>query len=210
MKVEPAFVGARGIDSLPFSQGGTAAQATALKEAGIDFMVGYLGAMNPSRLGYLLDAGIAFMAVTYAGAFFNGGSDELAQLKSLGVPPGVTVWLDLEGKKSYETPPQQLISLNNDWAKMMQNAGYIAGLYVGSPQPLTGDELARLAFSRYWKAPSRVLDRAGKAWDGPSGIGFCMWQMWPQGMWRDTGVFVDVNIIGQDFRGRVPSWLAPG
>ena len=211
MIVEKAFVGARGVDSVPFSVGGTAAQAKRLRETGVDFLVGYLGTINKHRLDHVLDAGLAFMPVTYAGEYFDGPADELAHLKALAIPVGTTVWLDLEGEKSFNWPAQDLINKINAWARALQTAGYVAGLYVGSPQPLTGDELARLAVTRYWKAPSRVLDRNGKAWDGPSGIGFCAWQMWPQRNWpNDTDpnrVFVDVNMVGEDFRERVPTWV---
>ena len=116
MRVEPAFVGARGVDSLPFSQGGTAAQAQALAARGVDFFVGYLGAMSAGRLAAVLDAGLAFMPVTFAGAVFNGAEDELAQLAHLGIPLGTTVWLDLEGAKTLTVPIDVLTRQVNDWA----------------------------------------------------------------------------------------------
>ncbi len=65
MRSEPAEVGALVVDSLPFSQGGTREQALALRAAGVQCLVGYLGAMNTKRLGYLMAAGIAFMPVTF-------------------------------------------------------------------------------------------------------------------------------------------------
>ncbi len=207
MKTEQAFVGARVVDSLPFSQGGNAAQALLLKDRGVDGVVGYLGSMNAWRLGHIIDSGLAFMPVTFAGEFFDGPADELAHLQALGLPKGCTVWLDLEGHKSFNWPPQDLVRLIDEWASKVAAAGYMPGLYVGSPQPLTGPELAKLAVVRYWKAPSLVLDRHGKDWSEPPGCGWCMQQVWPQGMFRDTGVFVDVNIIGQDRRGRVPAWV---
>lgn len=207
MRVEKAFVGARGVDSVQFSMGGSATQAEALKRKGIDFFVGYLGAMNAARLAAVLAAGLAFMPVTYAGEYEDGAEDEIAQLKALGVPQGTTVWLDLEGQKAFDTPSAQLIAKINAWADKIIAAGYLPGLYIGSPQPLTGDELAKLKVVRYWKAPSRVFDHDGKAWDGPSAIGFCMWQMWPSVMWFDTNIFLDVDFIGQDFKGRVPTWV---
>ena len=210
MNVEKAFVGARGVDSLPFSQSGTAAQARRLKETGIDFLVGYLGSMNKTRLDHVLDAGLAFMPVTFAGEYFDGPADELAHLRALALPVGTTVWLDLEGEKSYKWPVHDLIAKINDWARALQRVGYIAGLYIGSPQPLTGDELARLAVTRYWKAASRVLDRHGKAWDEPPGIGFCALQtterFWP----NDTDanrVWVDMDFIYHDRRERLPTWV---
>lgn len=207
MKTERAFVGARGVDSLPYSNSGTAEQAKRLAAHGVDFFVGYLGSMNPGRLEFILDAGLAFMPVTFAGEYFDGGADEVARLQALDLPSGSTVWLDLEGDKSFNYDPIKLQRLINAWAKTISDAGYMPGLYVGAPQPLTGSELSRLAVVRYWKAPSLVLDRNGNDWSEPPGIGWCMHQMWPQGNFRDSGVFVDVNIIGEDRRGRVPSWV---
>lgn len=205
MQSETAFVGARGVDSFPYSLGGTCAQARALKASGVDFFVGYLGRMNPERLGFILDAGLAFMPVTVANTY--DGVRSALQAKALGLPAGCTVWLDLEGKTAYETPPSQLIAKINTWADAIKAAKYEPGLYVGSPQPLTGEELWKLNVVRYWKAPSRVFDRFGRPWDGPEKCGFCMWQMWPQHTWKDTGVFVDVNMIGQDHLGRLPTWV---
>lgn len=204
MRTEQAFVGARGVDSFPYSKAGSAQEAQKLAASGIDFLVGYLGIISDVRLAAVLDAGLAFMPVTVAADYASDTT--VRRCRSLGLPNGCTVWLDLEGQASYNTPAQELIGKINTWADAITAAGYMPGLYVGSPQPLTGDELYRLHVVRYWKAPSRVLDRFGKAWDGP-GCGFCMWQMWPQGNWKDTGVFVDVDIVGQDFRGRVPSWV---
>lgn len=212
MIVERAFVGARGIDSVQFSNSGTMVQAAVIRASGVEFVVGYLGSVTPARLAIVLTAGLAFMPVTYAGEFFDGGADEVAQLQALGLPAGCTVWLDLEGDKSAHWPADDLIAKINAWANAIKAAGYEPGLYVGSPQPLTGEELGKLQVQRYWKAPSRVQDRFGAFHDTPSlgpskPIGFCMWQMWPQGVWHSSGVNVDVNIIGQDYRGRVPAWV---
>jgi hypothetical protein len=206
MKVENAFVGARGVDSLPFSQGGTQQQAHALFDRGVDFFVGYLGVINRTRLDYVLNAGLAFMPVTLAGEVFDGALDEIAQLKALGIPQGCTVWLDLEGKKMLTHPFDDLTRLVNDWARKVQGEGYIAGLYIAPPQPFTGPELAALAVTRYWNSAGRIWDRNGKIWDEPEGVGFCMHQGFPQGNFRDTGVFVDPDMIWQDRRGRVPTW----
>jgi len=213
MRSEVAFVGARGVDSYPFSRGGTATQAKRLKASGIDFLVGYLGGsnMNAQRLDHVLSAGLAFMPVTLAGEYFDGAGDEIADLRGLRIPTGATVWLDLEGDKSYRWPPSDLIRLVNAWAGAIKAAGYIAGLYVGSPQPLTGLELARLAVTRYWKAPSLVLDRTGRDWSEPSGIGWCMLQAWPSKDWPSPAdpdrVWVDVNLVQEDRRGRLPTWV---
>jgi hypothetical protein len=131
MRVVPAKIGARGIDSLPFSQGGSSAQAAALA-SGIDYVVGYLGAVTPERLADVLEAGLAFMAVTFAGVF--DGNATVAQCKALGLPLGCTIWTDLEGERSLHEP-EGLKARINAWADAVSAAGYEPGLYVGSPQP---------------------------------------------------------------------------
>jgi hypothetical protein len=212
MKTASAFVGARGVDSLPFSQGGTAAQARALKATGVDFFVGYLGAMNKARLAYVLDAGLAYMPVTFAGEYKDGAADEIAQLRALGIPPGTTVWLDLEGLEAWKTDPVELMRLINNWATDIKAGGWIPGLYVGAPQPLTGAELHALKVYRYWLGIGRCIDRTGK--DAYPAAGWCMRQDWhgqKTGMlWKDTGVFVDTNSIQCDHLGRLPAWVVGG
>lgn len=221
MKSAQAFVGARGVDSLPFSQGGTAAQAKALKESGIDFFVGYLGAMTPARLSAVLDAGLAFMPVTFAGEYKDGGADEVAQLKALGLPKGTSVWLDLEGLEAWKMDPGALMRLINDWAAPIAANGWLPCLYVGAPQPLTSAELFSLRVYRYWWGLGRCVDRTGAlAFPSPTdrngkltepSCGWCMIQNFhgqKSGMmWKDTGVFVDTNIIQCDYRGRLPVWV---
>ena len=218
MKVEKAFVGARGVDSLPFSQAGTAAQAIALKKSGIDFFVGYLGAMSADRLDYILDAGLAFMPVTFAGEYTDGALDEIAQLKALKIPAGTTAWLDLEGLTAWKSDPKALMGKLTDWARAIAAEGWIPGLYVGAPQPLTGPELYSLPFTRYWLGIGRCVDRFGKdAYPAPESgapAGWCVYQLWHGQtagmMWRNTGVFVDTNSIQCDHKGRLPSWVVKG
>jgi hypothetical protein len=199
--VEQAHVGARGVDSLPFSQGGTAAQALALKAVGVDFFVGYLGAINAARLGYLLDAGIAFMAVTFGGRF--DGDAAVAQCHALNLPAGVTVWLDVEGQGAFNTPVGELANKINAWADKVAAAGYIPGLYVGVPQPLSSAQLWALHVQRYWRGQGSIRDHANQLAE-PTG-GWCMTQMWPSA--QCGGTLVDFNIVGADYRGRVPAWL---
>lgn len=220
MKVVTAFPGARGVDSLPFSQGGTEAQAKRLAASGIDFFVGYLGAMNKTRLGYILDAGLAFMPVTFAGAYENGGADEVAQLKALGIPAGCSVWLDLEGQKAWNTPADQLMPKLEGWAATVASGGWMPCLYVGAPQPLTGRQLYNLkGIVRYWLGIGRCIGRDLK--DAYPDCGWCMRQDWhgqKNGMlWPPVShfpnvpanerVFVDTNAIQCDHKGRLPAWV---
>jgi len=205
MIVNQVHVGARGADSLPFSMGGTAEQARALKAAGYDFLVGYLGSMNPARLKYVLDAGLGFMPVTFAGEYEDGANDEIAQLRALGVPAGVSVWLDLEGMRAWKSDPKQLIAKIDAWADAVAAGGWMPCLYVGAPQPLTSAELHKLHVVRYWRGQGRCVDRTGALAEPTNG--WCMTQMFPSV--TRGGVLIDANIVGQDYRGRVPSMLVP-
>jgi hypothetical protein len=201
LSVTPAFVGARVVDSLPFSQGGTAAQARALREHGADGLVGYLGAITTERVGFVTAAGLGFMPVTFGGAF--DGDAAVRACRVLGYPAGGTVWLDVEGKSAFDTPAGELIAKINAWANAVGGAGYMPGLYVGVPQPLTSAELWQLRVQRYWRGQGSVRDRNNMLAE-PAGCGWCMTQMFPSMPWG--GVLVDANIVGQDYKGRVPSW----
>ncbi len=209
MKIVQALVGARAADSLPFSNAGTPLIAEKLAEAEYDFLAGYLGAMNPSRLQALLSSGVGYSPVTFGGEYEDGAEDEIAQLHALGIPTyapgsvgGVTVWLDMEGMKAFKTDPVRLIGMINAWADRVAAAGYMPGLYVGVPQPLTSDELWSLRVKRYWKGQGSVRDRKNQLAE-PTGCGWCMTQMYPS--IPRGGIMIDANIVGQDFKGRVPN-----
>lgn len=203
-KAAPAFVGARGIDSEPWSHKGDLDHAKALKASGVDFAVLYLGSVTSAMVDNILAGGLAFIPVTYAAHVFNdqAGTMTVAQMKALGMPAGVTVFIDVEGMHAYNMRPVELISRINAWADTVAAAGFVPGIYIGSPQPLTSEELYGLRVVRYWRAPARVVDRNGKLAE-PS-CGWCMYQLWPSRDW--AGVWVDVDFIGRDFKGRVPSW----
>ena len=223
--VENVPPGSRVIDSYPFSVGGTSIQAAALKADAVDGVVGYLGAMNKARLEYVLGAGMGFMPVTTAGEYKDGPGDELAQLRTLGILPGTTVWLDLEGLDAWNTPAPELIRLINEWGGPIANQGFIAGLYVGAPQPLTGEQLQALRFiTRYWLGQGRCVSRPDpnekckcavcqSPRDAYPKRGWCMRQDWhgdavKKGIvWRRSGVLVDTNGVQVDHFGCLPTWM---
>lgn len=204
MIASPARVGACVVDSLPFSQGGTAAQAQALKASGVDAVALYLGVATAARVALAIDAGLAVIPVTLAGEYNDGGADEVAELATLGIPMGATVFLDLEGLTAFHSDPVALASKINVWADAVAAAGYVPGLYVGVPQPFTSAELYALRVQRYWRGQGSVRDRSN-ALAEPAGCGWCMTQMFPSVV--RGGVLVDCNMIGQDYKGRVPAWV---
>jgi hypothetical protein len=215
MKVEPSFPGARGVDSLPFSQAGTEAQAKALAASGVEFFVGYLGTMNKTRLDYILNAGLAFMPVTFAGEYKDGAADEVAQLRALGIPMCTSVWLDLEGLDCWNMDPAELMRLINKWAADIKVGGWLPCLYVGAPQPLTGKQLYSLGVYRYWLGIGRCVGKDGK--DAYPDCGWCMRQDWhnqkngmlwpPPQKGGSPQTFVDTNSIQADHKGRTPMWV---
>lgn len=202
MRAKLAEVGARGFDSWSFSSSGTMLQADAMRAAGMEFFVGYLGAVTPERLGHVLSAGMAFMPVTFGGAYDGGKA--VAQVEALGLPQGVTVWLDLEGEAAMNPTDDQLIAKVNAWASAVDSAGYEPGLYVGSPQPFSSDELWSLKVRRYWNALSSERDREGRL--AEPRCGWAMYQMYPSVAWRGTGILVDVDVISADYLKRLPTW----
>lgn len=192
----PATVGARGTDSVTLIS--TPAQAQALKAAGTDFCLQYLGSVTASIVSTILAAGLAFMPVTYADKF--DGPTTVNELKAIAYPSGGTVWLDVEAVATMD--PTALKTAINNWASSVQAAGYVAGLYVGSQCPLTSLELYQLRVTRYWKSASMIIDRNGAL--AEPACGWVMFQLNPSITWG--GVWVDLDFIQQDDQSRVPTW----
>lgn len=153
-----------------------------------------------TELSDILRAGLAVSPISYANSF--DPSDEIAALLRLGIPKGVVVWLDVEGVKD---DPVTLIQRINTWAKAIQAAGYVAGLYVGAGVPLTSKELYALAVTRYWHSVSRVTDRNGNE-AGPA-CGWCLFQCSPPNVIR-AGIQVDVDFCQEDHLGRQVYFVA--
>lgn len=214
-RVESVPVGSRLLDSYPFSLGGSVEQAKAMKREAVDGFIGYLGVINKARYESVLDAGLGFIAVTLANRF--DGAAAVKHAAALGYPAGATIALDIEGRKilngvewplltgvEREVHAKSIWNACLTWKNAVSTAGYKTLLYVGSPQPLTTKELTDLGFDGYWNALSREADRTGALAEPTQG--WNTWQMLPELYWRNTGVWSDVNIVGQDFRRRLPKW----
>lgn len=189
--------GSRGIDCV---QKISAQQAAALRAHGLDFVVRYLGSLDLDELHGILDAGLGCMPVTFADAF--DGAHAVAQCHTLGFPPGICVWLDLEGSGPWNESPDLLGAQIDGWTIPVTSAGYLPSLYVGVPQPLTSTQLYARKVVRYWRGQGRIVDHTG-ALAEPT-CGWCMYQTYPSHM--REGVWVDDDVTQHDYRGRAPVW----
>lgn len=209
----PAISGAQGFDS---DSAIMATAAKALYAAGFRFAVRYLSRSSPqssadlslAEADAILGAGLALMPVQHVarpgwapsaalGQQYGKAAAQNALL--LEFPPGVTVWLDLEGVASYAAAADA-IAYCNAWAAAVALEGYDPGLYVGANQPLSGDDLYwRLRVARYWKSASTVPAIPYR--------GYCMVQaLAPSPV---AGVAVDRNVIMADQFGGLPIWVRP-
>lgn len=193
---KPAFVGARGIDSVELVS--TPDAARRVHEAQTDFVLQYLGSVTPAIVSNILDAGLAFMPVTYADKF--DPPSVVAELAALELAKGTTTWLDVEGISSMDPIALQLKI--NAWAAAVISAGFEPGMYVGPGCPLTSLELYRLKVVRYWHCGAKIIDRNGQI--AEPACGWCMYQLFPSVTWG--GIWSDVDVVQQDFRGRLPTW----
>lgn len=203
MKLIDAPVGAKLVDSLPFSRGGTGLAARAMAAAGAQGVALYLGAASPVQVDACLAAGLGMIGVTFGGAY--NGAAAVAQAKALGMPSGWPIFLDLEGPAAYATPIPDLTKSVVDWVAQVKAAGYLPCLYVGVPQPFTSSELWKLPVVRYWKGQGLARDRFGACVE-PDHAGWTLTQMWPSVLCG--GVLVDYNMVGHDFAagGRSLPW----
>lgn len=166
-----------------------------LKSRNISWRAGYIDHVTPDELDAQLSAGIAFSPVTYA--LETDPSHTLARLAALGIPKGVTVWLDIEGSGLGVTDITNRI---NAWSKAVVGAGYQAGLYVGAGCPLSDAQLFSLPYvTRYWHSCSDVPNVRAR--------GYCMIQLTPNDVFVE-GEDVDVDVVQRDFKGGYPTFAA--
>lgn len=87
------------------------------------------------------------------------GNEAVHKAKRIGYPKRGTVYLNVEGAGTIDhgqngLPAQDVIDWINAWAKVVKDAGYEAGIYVGqyeTEQPLDGSQLYYdLIVTHYW------------------------------------------------------------
>lgn len=171
----------------------TKSDAINLVAKNVTVRAGYIDHVTPQEVEDGASVGLAFMPVTYALQF--DPAHTLARLAALGIPKGVTVWLDVEG---VNFDPMTLIAKINAWANAVVAAGYEAGMYVGAGCPLTSTQLSWLAVTRYWHSCSRALEPER---------GYSVIQLRPNDVTiasRD----LDMDVIQPDYKGDVPTVAA--
>ncbi|HEV7879435.1 DUF1906 domain-containing protein [Bradyrhizobium sp.] len=168
--VVAAAAGLHGIDANTVLN---ATSCAAIKAAGFSFCIRYVsrqttlppGDLSTQEATVILNAGLALMPVQHVakegwspsqalGA--TNGQNAATHVRNVGFPPGVNVWLDLEGVKTSATH-KSVIDYCNAWFAEVKDAGFAPGVYVGARAILTGDELFwRLQTKHYWKSGSNV------------------------------------------------------
>jgi hypothetical protein len=214
-KVEHAAPGLPGFDT---AMRLSAADAVALRQRGFSFCVRYLsrtmppagGDLSPAEARGILAAGLALMAVQHvmrAGWIAYGergmryGEAAVAHARAVGLPRGVTLWLDLEGIRR-GVPREDVIDYCNRWFDTVAAAGYAPGLYVGANCRLAGDALYwRLRTRHYWRSGSRVPDLPHR--------GYQMVQRIARAPDLVAGIDIDRNVTCTDAFGDTVTWLAP-
>lgn len=194
MKVEPSAKNLTwGCDTL---QRGSSLDFQKLRARSVVWRAGYIEKITVEELADQLAAGVAFSPVTLALDF--NAAYHIIRLRALGIPQGVTVWLDVEGV-NLDAP--SIIGKINTWAAAVNGAGFEAGLYIGAGMPLTDDQLYALPLiKRYWHSVSRVPD--------PKVRGCCVRQIRPNDV-QPTGLDIDVDIAEPDYEGDLHTVAAP-
>lgn len=143
-------------------------EAEKMKKAGYDFAMRYVRrtTKHPHDLSLgearaILEADLLLGVVQHVSpdgwlpAKLTGtkyGNTAAKETAAVGIPPGVTVWCDLEGV-SRQSHPDNVIEFLNNWFTPVAAAGYVPGLYVGFSPGLSSQQLHdALKFSHYWGA----------------------------------------------------------
>lgn len=199
--------------------------ARELKAVGYDFAIRYIRRapvntydISVGEIATILQAGLGLMLVQHVASEnvwrptaelgSTYGMTAAQECRKVGLLPGVTVWLDLEGLHPESLQqPETTIQYCNNWYKEVYLAGYRPGLYVGWHAGLTADQLyRRLKFSSYWSGYNLNGDQY------PAVRGVQLQQKVAKNIDLIPGFTtqnLDVDYIGRDKLGDTPSLLLP-
>ena len=204
MNVVPILSGSKGFDTDTVL---TADSAAKLVAAGGSFVVRYLGSIDSAELSSIQSTGLGVCLVTFARQLgwlpsvamgVEDGATDVARLRALGVPEGMLVWIDLEGSGGNASDTAAWV---NARSKALVDAGYLAGLYVGNMCVLDAQQLYELPYiTRYWRAFNLGVPDVS--------CGYCQIQLYPPDQ-SIAGLLVDIDVVQQDYHGRLPTMLKP-
>lgn len=187
--------------------------AQAFASEGYHFCLRYLsrgtpqasGDLSPAEANNILNGGLALMPVQHVSAEgwvptaalgSTYGSNAATNAQAIGFPPGVNVWLDLEGVAS-GTSSQAIIDYCTNWYEAVADAGYVPGIYVGANCGLSGNQLYDLPFQHYWQSLSNVPSIPNRGY-----------QMVQSGVADPVnGVSIDQDLTETDNEGGTVLWL---
>jgi hypothetical protein len=175
----------------------------ALKEAGADGVIAYLGGnLTAEALADAHGLGLGVCPVNYSraqgwtpSATLGEGdaTTSLLRLTKLGIPTeGLVDACDLE-----EPGAGDLDGYVQAWCHVVGDQGRLAGAYVGAGLGRTGAQIYGWPFTRYWRSCS-IVPEPGCSWS--------MIQLYPPNQMRG-GLQVDIDVACHDFRGRAWTWL---
>ncbi|MBL9101211.1 MAG: DUF1906 domain-containing protein [Myxococcales bacterium] len=187
----------------------TATSAAGYYADGYRFSVRYLslGAerpqdLTPAEAALILAAGLAVMPVQHVDAYGwtpttglgqSHGASAAADARGVGFPPGMCVWLDLEGVAA-GTTGAAVVDYCQAWYAAVAADGYVPGIYVGPNSGLTSSQLSDLSFAHYWSSASSHLPSPSR--------GFQMFQ----GLVEEHRFDPDYTVV--DARGGRALWFA--
>ena len=172
MPVQTVPNGAHGFDANSVLSVPRCQQARAM---GFAFAVRYValgtspgsGNLSAAEVKAIVSSGLGLMPVQHvakpgwtpsAASGQANGQNAAAHAASATLPPGINLWVDLEGI-NHTTPAEDVIAYCNAWCAEVVQAGFVPGVYVGADAILSGDQLYwRLQLKHYWKSGSRVPD----------------------------------------------------
>lgn len=201
--VETAIPFARGVDTVDSAD--LARLATQVKSEGYDFAYVYLGGATAAQCIAIATV-MPIIPVTFGNR--TDPNEALTNMANMGLPlkdpsngTPSTILLDAEAQSDSAAT---LIARWNAWAAGIQKAGSHAGIYEGEETtPLTGDEYGALLFTAYWKSASEVPLPTLRG----TPIGWLATQLLPADYKLPCGLVVDVDVLGEDYRGRLPTWM---
>ena len=193
----------------------TSSVAQEFVSQGYSFCVRYLsrgigqapGDLSTAEASAILAAGLGLMAVQHvrlnvwaptAALGQADGTNAAGNAATIGFPPGVNIWCDLEEVTG--TDPADVIGYCSAWFAAVAAGGFVPGLYVGSNCVLDGRQLYDLPFQHYWKSISAVPQMPAR--------GYQMMQTVVPGL--VNGIGIDQNVAQTDGEGGQALWLAAG